>query len=211
MQPLLLRKVTLTLSRFATGMILWFSATPALCDESVTTAPIVAPVIVERVVGEGPTRVNHLPALPADSDLKNGMTRTRARNLSTKVVDGKYITVLTGEPKIDHSSPFNGTFTISANTIHIYMPSDVFATRAAPLHNLDATGSCIFNAGPLRITSRQIVMRTDPDAGQSTLEFSGDVSFATNGVAATADSVSLTRNVSDWILSGVLAAPKSDE
>jgi hypothetical protein len=196
------------LKRLATGIILGFVATPTLCDDPASTAPVGLPATVGEIA---PSRF-YLPALPADYILQTGMTSIRARQVKTMVSDGKQIVVLTGEPQIDHSSQYNGTFSISANTIRVQLPLDVMANpRTVPLHELNATGSCTFNAGPLRISSRQVLMRTDRDAGQSTLEFSGDVYFAINGITATADAISLTRNGDDWILSGVLAMPKADE
>ena len=151
---------------------------------------------------------NTMPEIASRSVLQNGLTQLHANSVSSKNAGDQRVITLSGESRLEYSGQSNGSFIISANTMRLSVPQEAITDPAlVSLNNLDATVSCRFEAGPLRITSRKIAMRTDPNSGQSTLAFSGDVAISTNGLTATANSVLLTRSGDVWKLSGSLTAP----
>ena len=183
-----------------------FFATVAYCDDPATLQP----KTVSPTVGSlPPSRAEPLPDHVASMTLAYGSTTIRAASVEQRHAEGKFIVLLTGQPQIAYSSQTHGSFTVSANTVRFTIPSDAVAKPdSVSLSDLDATGSCAFESDSVRISANRMTIKSPNTSGRSTILFDGDVVFSSNGLTASADSLSLTRNGTDWTLSGTFAPPQ---
>ncbi len=192
--------------KFATATLLSLFATLACCDEPFSgkrrmLLPAVVPLEMQHV--------ESLPLPPASVTHFNEENEISGGRVETRLVDGKHIIMLSERSQIKHSSQANGTFTVSADVMRFAIRSQAMNNPdSLSLSDLEATGSCTFVCNSIRISANRFMMKTDPKIGRSTVSFDGNVVISTNGLTASADSVSLARIGTSWSLSGLLTAPQ---